>query len=68
MCLLCKYELGPDTIENWSEVKLIRDCHFFPTVEQSKEFLPGVSETLYKNLLKTQLKHKPDYYRIKDLA
>jgi hypothetical protein len=49
-------------------VKEICDCHFYPTVEQSKEFLPGVDPVLYTNLLKTRLKHKPEYYRIRDLS
>ena len=33
LCEVCKNELGPDTIQQWCEVKEIRDCHFFPTVE-----------------------------------
>ena len=68
MCEICKNELGPDIIQQWCEVKEIRDCHFFPTLEQSREFLPGVDPILYQNLLKTRLKHNPDYYRIKDLT
>ncbi len=68
LCEMCKNELGPKTIQDWSEVKEICDCHFYPTVEQSREFLPGVDPVLYRNLLKTQLKHKPEYYRIQDLS
>lgn len=34
----------------------------------SREFVPNVNETLYQNLLKLKLKHKPDYYRIQDLS
>jgi len=47
MCEICKNELGPDIIQQWCEVKEIRDCHFFPTLEQSREFLPGVDPILY---------------------
>jgi len=34
----------------------------------SREFVPNVNETLYQNLLKLKLKHKPVNYRIQDLS
>ena len=33
LCDLCKTELGPEIIKEWLEVKEIRDCHFFPSIE-----------------------------------
>ena len=33
LCEFCKNELGPKTIQDWSEVKEICDCHFYPNLE-----------------------------------
>lgn len=42
LCPKCVKELGPDIIDQWTEVKSITDKHFFPTQEMGRKMLPGV--------------------------
>ena len=42
ICAKCKNELGPQIIQQWTEVKKITDAHCYPTVEQGRKWLAGV--------------------------
>ena len=61
---MCRKELGEQTVDQWKEVKQITDAHTFPSLQQARNLLPGVSDSLYNELLSRQLQFKPDYYRI----
>lgn len=44
LCEKCRHELGPDIISQWREVKQLTDHHDFPSVEQGRKLLAGVSQ------------------------
>ena len=68
LCDSCVTELGSENINAWQCVKKITDSHSYPTLEQGKQYLPGVDLQRYDELLKTELKFNTDYYRIVDLT
>lgn len=44
LCSKCVKELGPEIIDQWTEVKQITDKHFYPTVEMGRKLLSGVPQ------------------------
>jgi hypothetical protein len=51
LCAKCKKELGPEILQQWTEVKAICDSHFFPTMEQGRRMLPGVPDEIIQKHL-----------------
>ena len=68
ICPVCVKELGPEIIGSWESVKAITDAHTYPSLEQGRKLLSGVSDERYNELLKRELKFNTDYYRIVDLT
>lgn len=46
LCDKCKHEIGEETIKEWLIAKEILDNHDFPDLEQGKQLLPGVDESV----------------------
>jgi hypothetical protein len=68
LCQMCKDEIGPETLQQWRDVKEICDNHDFPDMQKGKELLPNVDGDDLRETLEKNLQFNPDYYRITNVT